>query len=263
MSEGVAVLGPKGTFTETAALKLYPEAKIEYANDVDSVFRFVDSGGGKGVVAIENSLEGSVGYNMECLMRYDVKITAEVVLDIVLCLIAKNRVRNEEIKVIFSHPHALGQCRRYLDKNYPNAIREARASTAEAILEASKRDDATAIGFKDTGLTYGLRIVAEGIQDEQSQTRFIALSRQASYGPKTSIIFATKNEPGALHSILGIFAEKNINLTNIESRPSRRKLGEYVFYVDFENNNMSADEMDALHRKIREKTTYLKNLGSY
>jgi prephenate dehydratase len=242
---------------------MYPKVKPVYLDDVEDIFKYVDGGRGNGVVAIENSLEGSVGKTLQCLMRYDVKTTGEVTLDINLCLMAKKGVKPQDIEVVISHPHALAQCTRYLRENHPKAKRESSSSTAEAMREVAGRDDAAAVGFKDAGLKYGLTILAENIQDQESQTRFISISRDWGRGPKTSIIFAVKDEPGALYSILKVFADKKINLTKIESRPSRRKLGEYVFFLDYENNKMTEDEIALLHAKIKERTTMFKNLGNY
>ncbi|MFH0861573.1 MAG: prephenate dehydratase [Candidatus Altiarchaeota archaeon] len=263
MTESVAVLGPAGTFSEQAAKRMYPLARIEYLSDVGDVFEYVADGRGDGVAALENSLEGSVDKTMESLLKYDLKIVAEATLDIRLHMMAKKGVKREDVKVIVSHPHVFGQCKEYLDKNFPKAKKTNTSSTAEAIIEASDRADAAAIGFREAGLRYGLHVLAENIQDQDSQTRFIALSKSAREGPKTSLIFSTKDEPGALFSIMKLFADESINLTKIESRPSRKKLGEYVFYLDYENNSMKAQEREQLHARINERTTYFKDLGSY
>jgi prephenate dehydratase len=259
----VAVLGPAGTFTEQAAGRLFPGAMLEYMEDVGDVFRFVDGGKGDGVAAIENSLEGSIGKTLESLMRYDVKIVGEATLDIHLNLMARKGVRPQDIKVVLSHPTALAQCRDYLSREYPKAKREASSSTSEAIKQAGEKADAAAIGYGEAGLRYGLHVLAEDVQDQESQTRFVAVSKEGRDGPKTSLIFAVKDEPGALYSILKLFADASINLTKIESRPSRRKLGEYVFYLDYENAGLKPPEREALHARIGERTTYMKGLGSY
>ncbi len=263
MAENVAVLGPAGTFSEQAAERMYPGAELEYLDSVEAVFRRVDGGGGLGVVAMENSLEGSVGMTMESLLKYDLKITKETTLDIVLSLMAAPGVKPGDVKLVMSHPHALAQCRDYLAKNYPGARLQGSASTTEAMTEAAKRGDAAAVGLKEAGLRYGLAELAEGVQDQESQTRFIALSKKPGEGTKTSILFASKDEPGALYSILRVFADANVNLTKIESRPSRRKLGEYWFYVDYENRGMFYRDRELLHMRIRERSTMFKDLGSY
>ncbi|MDD5111181.1 MAG: prephenate dehydratase [Candidatus Altiarchaeota archaeon] len=264
MKDRIAVLGPAGTFTEAAARRLFKGATLEYESDVEDVFRRVASGKICGVVAIENSLEGSVSKNLEYLMAYDVKICGEVTLDINLCLMKKPMTKS--IDAILSHPHALAQCRRYLKKHYPKARLQPADSTTAAMQELSKLENAAAIGPKQGARTYGLSIVDESIQDDASQTRFIALSKKEckkARPAKTSIIYAVKDEPGALYSTLKVFSDAKVNLTKIESRPSRRKLGEYVFYVDFENGSLDGKGVGSLVGRIRDKSSFLKNLGSY
>ncbi len=261
----VAVLGPKGTFTEIAAKKMFGDAELVYCKTIQDVFESVDNNKTEyGVVAIENSLEGSVGPNMDCLLNYDVSITKDMSRDIEQSLLVLKGVKKKDIKIIESHPHALGQCRQYLKKEFPNVTTITCASTASAMDDVLKHKDRAAIGFADAAKTRGLKILARNIQDFPSQTRFIAISKKKSgKGNKTSVIFALKDRPGALHDILGIFDENKINLTKIESRPSKRKLGEYIFFVDFESKDMNEKEIGKTIEKIKSKTTFLKNLGSY
>jgi prephenate dehydratase len=261
MKEKIAVLGPEGTFTEMAARRLFKDAHLVYMDGVEDVFKYVDLGRGMGVVAIENSLEGSVVKNLEALMEHDVKICKEVTLDINLCLMKKKE--GKKVETILSHQHALAQCKKYLKKKYPKARLQASDSTAAAMREVSRIRDSAAIGPKEAAKRYNLKIVRENIEDDKSQTRFIAISKKECWGKKTSIIFAVKDEPGALYSVLKVFSDNNINLTKIESRPSRKKLGEYIFYVDFENNGLDKKKAEMLLLKIKERTTLLKNLGSY
>jgi prephenate dehydratase len=263
MSDMIGVLGPKGTYTELAARRLYPDSELVYLDDVEEVFEYVKSGKGRGVVAIENSLEGSVGKTLACLMEYELKVCGEMALDINLCLIVNAGVDKEDIEVVTSHPHALAQCRRYLKEHFPKAKMHNSSSTASAVQGIKMLYNMAAIGNGDAAGEYGLEVLEENIQDFDSQTRFIAVSREECWGGKTSIIFAVKDEPGALYNILKIFADENINLTKIESRPSRRKLGEYVFYVDFENNDLDNAGVGKILEKVGKKTTLLKNLGSY
>lgn len=261
-SKSVSVLGPAGTFTEQAAKKIFTDAKVSYCEGVSEVFEKVEAGETEhGVVAIENSLEGSVGKTMEALMEYDVYIIGELTLDINLCIMTQGPV--DDIKVILSHPHALAQCTDYLKKNYPDARQISAKSTAAALKELGAYDNAAAIGFAEASQTYGLDIVAENIQDDFSQTRFIVISKHKNSGDKTSIIFAVKDEPGALYAILSTFADKDINLTKIESRPSKRKLGEYLFFMDFENKGLREQEVLDVIESVKPKTTFLKLLGSY
>lgn len=251
-----AILGPEGTFTEIAARKLFRGIDLAYKSDVEGVFKAVESGEtGYGVVALENSLEGSVGKTMECLMEYDIHIVGEITLDINLALAGA-----QEPDTILSHPHALAQCRRYLEENHPKAGLVSSSSTAKALADAAEGGDTAAIGLAESARALGLPVVAENIQDDVSQTRFVALSREPASGGKTSIIFALSDEAGALYNILKVFADRGINLTKIESRPSRRKLGEYMFFMDFESKGANVGE---ILEQIKPKTTFLKVLGSY
>lgn len=255
-------MGPKGTFTDLAAKKLFKNPETIYYDSVEDVFKFVDEGRGLGVAAVENSLEGSIRETLESLMNYEkIKICGEVTLDINMCLIKKKGTT--EIKHILSHPHALAQCRGYLRREYPKAEQHAVESTATAMQRVTIMKDAAAIGSKETAEIYGLDVAGENIQDDFSQTRFISISKKECWGKKTSIIFAVKDEPGALYPLLKIFSDSNINLTKIESRPSRKKLGEYVFYVDFENGSLDKAGVEKMLLRIRERTTYFKSLGSY
>jgi len=258
----VAVLGPEGTFTEIAARRIFKDVEFVYCDTVSAVFDSVSSGVEFGVVAIENSLEGSVNTTMDCLIDYDLKICNEVVLGINLCLVVVPGTKKEEIDTIISHPHALAQCRRFLSENFPDARLQRHESTAAAMEELKRLEGSAAIGPREAAKIYGLDVLFENIQDAESQTRFIVISKEAGTGRKTSIIFALKDEPGALYRVLKEFAERDINLTKIESRPSKRKLGEYLFFVDLEGSLDDKEVKDALN-SIKERTTFLKILGSY
>lgn len=256
----VAILGPKGTFTEIAAKKVFRDASFKYCDTIDDVFNAVESGADFGVVPMENSLEGGLDVTMDCLAGYDIKIHGEVILDICLCLIGE--IKKKEIKVILSHPHALAQCRRFLTSNFPNAKLLRSESTASAMREIRGMKNAVAIGAKNSARIYGLNVIVEDIGDRPSQTRFIIISKKEGKGNKTSIIFAVHDNPGALSDVLKDFAKREINLKKIESRPSKRKLGEYLFFIDFEgslSDEIIKDTIDS----IKPKTTFLKILGSY
>ncbi len=258
----VAVLGPKGTFTEIAARRVFGDAVFVYCDTVDGVFDSVRSGVEFGVAAIENSLEGSVNTTMDCLIDYDLKIFDEVVLDISLCLVVVPGTGRGDIKTIISHPHALAQCRKFLRENFPGARLQGHESTAAAMEESKRLRGSAAIGPKEAAIFYGLEVLLEDIQDAKSQTRFIVVSGKEGSGDKTSIIFTLRDEPGSLYKVLREFARRGINLTKIESRPSKRKLGEYLFFVDFEGSVDDRKVGNALN-SIREKTAFLKILGSY
>ena len=261
----VAVLGPKGTFTEEAAKRMFPGMELEHCDTVDDVFEAVGRGLEYGVVAAENSLEGSVNTTMDCLLEHDVGISREIVLDIRLCLMAPPGAKKEGIKTILSHSHSFGQCRKYLKKNHPKAALKRYDSNTAAIKELGelKTKGVAAIGPGAAASLYGLEILSEGIEDAPSQTRFIAISKKTSTtGKKTSIIFALKDRPGALYHALKDYSDNGINLTKIESRPAKKKLGEYSFFIDFEGSLNETKVKKAL-MSLKEKTIFLKTLGSY
>ncbi|MFZ2455658.1 MAG: prephenate dehydratase [Candidatus Altiarchaeia archaeon] len=261
----VAVLGPKGTFTEEAAKKLFPGRELDHCNTVEEVFEAVDNGTEYGVVAVENSLEGAVNTSMDCLLEHDVGISKEAVLDIHMCLMAPPGTKKEEIKTILSHSHSFGQCRKYLKKNYPKAALKRYDSNTAAIKELGelKPKGVAAIGPGAAAELYGLEILAGGIEDAPSQTRFIAITKKISTaGKKSSVIFALKDRPGALYHALKDYADNGINLTRIESRPAKKKLGEYSFFIDFEGS-LDEDKVKNALKSLKEKTIFLKVLGSY
>ena len=260
----VAVLGPEGTFTESAAKKMFGESELIYCDNVSDVFEQVEKGADYGVMAIENSIEGSVNTTVDNLLEHDLKIVAENVIDINLCLIALPETGREDIMSIVSHPHALAQCEKYVRKNFPGARLVRYESTTAAIKEVrdSHLETTAAIGPKYAANKYGLKILEEHVEDSPSQTRFIAVSKKEADGKKTSIIMSLKDRPGSLYDVLKDFAESKINLTKIESRPSKKKLGEYLFYIDFEGSLKDAKIKNVLE-KVKEKTTLLKLLGSY
>ncbi len=260
----VAVLGPRGTFTEEAAKKMFPGRGLEHYDTVEDVFEAVDGGAEYGVVAVENSLEGAVNTTMDCLLEYDLKIRAECVMDIHLCMIVLPDAGKEEIKTILSHSHSFGQCRKFLKKNYPKAALKRYDSNTAAIKELAdlKPAGVAAIGPEAAAELYGLKISRKGVEDAPSQTRFAAISKKEGSGKKSSIIFALKDRPGALYHALKDFADNGINLTRIESRPAKKKLGEYSFFIDFEGSLDEVKVKNAL-LSLKEKTTFLKELGSY
>ena len=261
----IAILGPKGTYTEAAAKKLFGEKQeLKHCDTVEQVFDAVEAGTEYGVVAIENSLEGAVNTTLDCLMEYDVRIFKEIVLDVHLYLMVYPGTKKNDVKIINSHPHALPQCKRFLKKNFPKAKLRPHESTAAAMKEIGERKlkDTAAVGPKESAAIYGLEILYENIEDAPSQTRFITISKKPGTGKKTSIIFALIDRPGALYHALKDFSDQDINLTKIESRPSKKKLGEYAFYVDF-GGSLDDEKVGTALASLKEKTSFIKELGSY
>ena len=290
-----AVLGPVGTYADMASVQGFGKG-IEklYCDLITDVFDAVCSGRCEiGVIPLENSLEGGVNETMDCLAEYDVKIAGEIVLDIFLSLmVAKkdeqgksDRTCLSEITDVYSHPHALAQCRGFLKKNCPGARLHRTESTAAAMLRIKKADGEgirAAVGHESNAEIYGLDVLSRDIQDGKSETRFIVISKQKSRceqdaggdtaeslvepalerSGKTTIIFSLIDRAGALYNILSEFAQEDINLTKIESRPSKQKLGDYLFFIDFEGAKDEPNVSRALE-KIREKSAFFKILGSY
>lgn len=264
----IGVLGPQGTYSEKAALlwsKGRPGATLVYFPDFEEVLEAVQAGSvDAGIVPVENSLEGAVTAVMDLLLRLDVVIVGEVNLPIRHCLVGQGQ---GEIKVILSHPQALAQCRQYLHEHFPGAEIRTTGSTSHAARLAQEFPEMAAIAGEEAALRYGLKILAREIQDASDNiTRFIVAGRDCAEQTgrdKTSlIIYLDKDRPGALYSILGEFAGRKINLTRIESRPSRKGLGDYYFYIDLEghmNDRALGEAIDA----VKEKAAMVRVLGSY
>jgi len=215
-------------------------------------------------VPVENSLEGAVTAVMDLLLRLDVVIVGEVNLPIRHCLVGRG---GGEIRVILSHPQALAQCRKYLHEHYPDAEIRTTGSTSHAARLAQEFPEMAAIAGQDAAERYGLSILAREIQDASDNiTRFIVVAREGvgrSGRDKTSlVIYLDRDRPGALYSILEEFARRNINLTRIESRPSRKGLGDYYFYIDLEGH-MQDQEVGEAVAAARDKAAMVKVLGSY
>ena len=268
MNHRLALLGPKGTFTEEAALTADPEAERIYCETIEEVFETVAAGGAeKGIVPVENSLEGSVSVTLDMLLSSEVSICSEVVLDISHSLMALPGSDIGDINEVISHPHALAQCRNFL-KSMPGVKTRNFPSTAEAAREVSEKSLATtaAIAPRLAAKIYGLNILREGVQDKQrNQTRFFVISNncpETSGQKKTSIVFGLKDRPGALHEILGHFAKAEINLTKIESRPTKKSLGDYIFFIDF-MGAADDEKIAGLLSTVESHTSYYKVLGSY
>ncbi|NIM28359.1 MAG: prephenate dehydratase [Gammaproteobacteria bacterium] len=266
-SLAVAYLGPEGTFTESAAFKHFGHAiDAVPVEDIGSVFRRVESGGSDyGVVPIENSTEGVVGHTLDMFVSSGVSICGEVELAVHHCLLG-SAGDLEDIARIYSHQQSFGQCRRWLDANLPKVPRETVASNGEAARRASGEKGSAAIAGERAAADHGLRVLVRNIEDEpENTTRFVILGRQAvgaTGSDKTSVLFSTKDRPGALYELLRAFKERDINMTRIESRPSHRGKWSYVFYVDFEGHADDANVTEAL-AELEERAPFYKFLGSY
>jgi prephenate dehydratase len=267
----IGYLGPRGTFSEEIALSFYRgvEGCFTPYPSISSVIMAVDSGeAAEGIVPVENSLEGSVNVTLDTLAHEaNLFIVKEMVKPIRHNLIAKPGTKH--INVICSHAQALAQCRHYLDKHYPGADRvEVESTAAAAYKVASGAKNYAAIGSLRSAEIYALDILDQDIQDNSNNaTRFLVLSKEpvrvAGAKSKTSIVCQINGEKaGALYSILGEFAKHGVNLTKIESRPSRGGFGLYVFFFDLEG--CWEDEQVALAlNAVKAESLWFKNLGSY
>lgn len=266
----LAFLGPPGTFGEEAALRYAPDAQLVPFGSHAAVAAAVESReADEGVVAIENFLNGSVAETLDILIHETtLGIQAELVLPIVHHLIVPKGQGREGIRVIYSHTQALGQCRRFLEREFPNAQPEAALSTAQAVELAIQRGaGAAAISTARAAELFGAEILERSIQDSnQNVTRFAVLGRgkPAPTGKdRTSIAFTFgQDRPGALLGVLEQFAMRSINCTKVESRPTREVFGEYVFLIDFEGHQDDAPCREALER-IRPQCATFKVFGSY
>ena len=272
--ERIAFLGPPGTFTEEALLTQpdLAEADLVPMRSMPDVLAAVQAGEvGLGFVALENSIEGTVNISLDSLIfDNDLLIRREVVLPVNLALLAPPGSALSDVRRVVSFPHATAQCRDWLASHLPGVELVASNSTAEAA-ETVGRDrpsGTAAVGTTLAAKLYGLDVLASSIGDHpDNATRFVLVARSGVPAPtghdKTSIVcFQSADRPGNLYAILGQFAARNINLTKLESRPTKRRLGNYCFVIDLEghvDDEMVADCLRDLHTQLDE----LKFLGSY
>lgn len=266
----VAFLGPRGSFSEEAAVKAFLSrgAELYPMPTIRDIFRAAECGDVEyGIVPVENSLEGGVGETLDLLAETSLKICGEVKIRISMNLIARPGLKLHEVRAVLSHPHALGQCREFLGRVLSHAEIKTCSSTAEAVKRALEIDGAAAIGSRLAAILYGGEILASEIQDAKDNfTRFLILGRErleGAVGCKTSIIFRLPHVPGSLYGALSVFASRKINLTRIESRPVKGKPWEYLFHVDFEGDPESDERCREALRELEEKALFLKVLGCY
>jgi len=261
----IGVLGPEGSYSDRAARIWQPEADLAYYGDFEDVLRAVEAGEvDEGIVPLENSLEGAIGLTMDLLLRMPLRIKGEINLPIRHCLVGRGE---GEVKIILSHPQGLAQCRQYIKLHYPKAEVRSTGSTSHAARLAQEFPEMAAIAGAGTAERYNLHILAKDIQDgSENITRFAVVGKEmgtATGRDKTSLaIYLDRDRPGALCSILQEFALRGINLTRIESRPSRRGLGDYYFYIDLEGHISDPIIEDAL-AIIKDKASTIRVLGSY
>jgi len=263
----VAYFGPEGTFTHLASIRHFGSfARYIPVESIKAVFDAVEYGEANyGLVPIENSSEGVVSHTLDMFMDYDLKISAEVMLEVSHNLLSKSGDKSR-VKNIYSHPQALAQCRGWLEANMPGVPVLASVSTAKAAEMVASDEDAAAIASELAAKLYDLKFIKRHIEDKKNNfTRFLVIAKESparTGSDKTSIMFSLKNRPGALYDVLYPFKETKINLSKIESRPSKRRAWEYIFFVDMDGHIEEGKVRSAIER-VKEHCLYLTHLGSY
>ncbi|OWT32682.1 chorismate mutase [Methanobrevibacter sp. 87.7] len=265
MIKDIAFLGPEGTFTHEVASKISND--LLACDSINHVMDAVISGKcSKGVVPIENSIEGSVNIILDLLVHsYDLMIEKEIIYPINHNLLAPKGVELKDITDVFSHPQALAQCHNYLIEH--NIKPHQTLSTAIASKKINNFKNSASIGTLKSAKIYGLNVVEKNIQDvDNNETRFVVISNhdsRPSSNDKTSIVFSLYDDkPGGLYEILSIFANNHINLSKIESRPSKQGLGKYIFFIDMYGHRKN-EKISEILNEVRNNTSFFKILGSY
>jgi len=261
----IGFLGPQGTYAEEAASKL--DGKLLA---FDSIMEVMDAVNKEkvdiGVVPIENSIEGPVGVTLDLLVHdYDLKIRGEIILPVSHKFLLNPGSSVEDIELVYSHAQALSQCRKFIEKMGAKPV--AAPSTSKAAEMVKGKKNAAAIGTRRAADLYSLKIAACDIQDYRDNlTRFIVIGKHdqnPTGNDKTSVVFSlVEDRPGGLYEVLGVFSKYNVNLTKIESRPSKKKLGNYVFFIDFQGH-IDDEKVKKILNNIKNKVMYIKILGSY
>ena len=262
----IAYFGPEATFTHQAALKTFgSQAQYISQKVISSVFSCVEKGQADyGLVPVENSNEGVVNHTLDMFLDSDLKIVNEVLLPIRHHLLSHSSMK--EIKEVYSHPQPLAQCQNWLEEHLTDVVlHETDSTTAAAKIVANKKD-AAAIASEIASMLYAVPILERDIQDHSRNfTRFLVIGRhyaEKSGRDRTSVLFSIKDRVGALHDMLIPFRQNGLNLTKIESRPTKRRAWEYVFFVDFLGYREDAAVKTAL-AELEKLCLFLKILGSY
>lgn len=273
--------GEHGAYSEEAIYKQFGrDVKTVPTATIHEVFSLTEAGAlDLGVVPVENSVEGSINETYDMLLSSNLEVIGEVVLRVVHCLIALRTARLEGIKVVYSHPQALAQCRNFVTSLGAEPIVTYDTAGSVKMIKEKRLEGAAAIAGERAAEIYGLKVLKKGIEDySTNSTRFLIVSREGkepvrsrsavarrngvSVGSKTSLIFSVPHTPGSLYNALEVFARAKINLTKIESRPTKERPWEYYFFVDFEGRRDDQKVVKVL-TELAAKTAFLKVLGSY
>ncbi|HJT22124.1 MAG TPA: prephenate dehydratase [Nitrospira sp.] len=263
----VAYLGPRATFTHMACMQKFgSSAHYVPVNSIKEVFSEVERGGANfGVVPIENTTEGVVNHTLDMFIDSNLLIYGEVLQEVSHHLLSKSGIV-EEVKKICSHPHAIAQCRNWLENNMPHVLVSEVASTARAAELCLDDPSIAAIASEVAAQLYGLKVIKSRIEDNlNNYTRFLVLSQkppERTGKDKTSLMLSIKDKVGALYELLRPFASHGLSMTKIESRPSRRKAWEYIFFVDIEGH-IEEERVKKALEEISSRCLFMKVLGSY
>jgi len=269
MRHRVAFQGVHGAFSEDAVFSYFQgEVDTLPCNEFEEVFEMVERREcSHAVVPVENSLEGSVTAVSDLLLESDLTVTGEVLVLVRHCLIGQPGSTLDMIRRVYSHPQALGQCRTFLSQ-HPDWEKIPSYDTAGSVMMIKDRAkvEEAAIASKRAASYYGMKVLREDIQSYMRNfTRFFVLEKTASIpaeGDKTSLAFSTKNIPGALYKCIGVFAERGVNLSKLESRPRRGRTWEYVFYADIDGH-VSEERVRGALTDLVTKASFVKVFGSY
>ncbi|MGI8426622.1 MAG: prephenate dehydratase [Actinomycetota bacterium] len=264
----VGFQGEPGAYSEKAVLALFNEPDPVPLHSFHKVFEQVEIGKiDYGVVPLENSHAGSINDSYDLLVRHSLQIVAETIVRIQHCLLAAPGTSIKDVQVVFSHPQALDQCEELLDSLEVERVAVYDTAGAARVISEDRKPGTAAIASVEAAELYGLEILARDIEDRaDNSTKFVAIGR-ANPGilgdaDKTSIVFATADVPGALYKCLKEFADRKLNLSKIESRPSRAKAWQYHFYLDLDSPSSDPATQEALEA-LSDHTSFLRVLGSY
>ncbi len=264
----VAFQGEIGAYSEEAAFQFFGSSiQIKPCESLEEVFKVVEERGVQfGVVPVENSLEGSISRVYDLLLDSTLRVCGEIELRVIHCLIASPGAGLDTIKRVYSHPQALAQCRNFLKHLDCELIPTYDTAGSVKMIKESGTPDSAAIASARAAEIYGMKVIRQEIEDNPNNfTRFFILSKEDSPplgNDKTSIVFSTKDRPGALYEFLREFASRNINLTKLESRPTRQKPWQYNFYLDFEGHRKDKPAREVL-KNLEKTSIFVKILGSY
>ncbi|MGQ0772600.1 MAG: prephenate dehydratase [Nitrososphaerota archaeon] len=260
----ISFQGERGAYSEDAAISFFGKAveTIPSSTFAEAIESTENDRTQYAVLPVENSLEGSVGEGYDLLLSTSLKVVGEIYYRVKHCLIGFDKIQN--IDTVYSHPQALGQCRKFIQKHKLKIVPAYDTAGSVKMIKDLGKKNISCIASKRASEIYGVPTIMEGIEDDMNNyTRFLVLSKvKSENGDKTSIIFSVKHEAGTLFNILKEFNEYKINLTKIESRPNKSTPWEYNFYVDFDGNQEDQKIVELL-KKINQHSLFLKVLGSY